>query len=103
LNRIANCVSKGLDVFGKNVGLVVYHKLLKDCGMVPDDIVAKPDEFIECVQRMFGPAGAKVIETQLVRAIREDFGLSAEKSFVDVVRKARAVTNGNDKDCEILY
>ena len=65
-------IDKGLDAFGANVRIVVYHELERRHGLKREDIPRKPDLFVETIENLFGVGTAAVS-----RAIRRELEISS--------------------------
>jgi hypothetical protein len=78
--RIRNCVSRAFHAIGagSQTQEIIYWNLYVTRSLERDDIVNKPDEFLEGVKAIYGEAGVKVFEYMLTREIKTEFAITAE-------------------------
>jgi hypothetical protein len=62
-------------IFGENTAKAVYYHLREGHLLRFEDIPEKPQSFAKALEKIFGEAGAEVIETLLVKDIRAKFGI----------------------------
>ncbi|MEM2998696.1 MAG: hypothetical protein QW542_07095 [Thermoproteota archaeon] len=91
-DRVLMCVDKGLSRLGGTVKHVVYWYIENEYGLKRAEIPEKPEEFIKGLEKMYGP-GARVIELNILKEFKEEFGVACE-SFVEAVK---SVEEPNDK------
>lgn len=78
--RIRECVSRAFRAIGAGPQTqeIIYWNLYVTCSLERDDIMNKPDEFLQGVKAIYGEAGIKVFEYMLTREIKKEFGITAE-------------------------
>jgi len=90
---LLEAVDEGLMVLGGGVRQVIYYHLEHKCYLCKEDIPNKLEAFVDALERIFLPPGAKVIEKLVTRKLYGKLGLSFEEaghhSFKDYVEKAR--------------
>jgi len=93
---ILKCVDEGLDVFGPSVKTVIYFRFQTVFNLKREDIVRKPELFVECLRGFFGERGFHV-ESAIVAAILGKFHLaevnlsdSAIRAIVEARRQVQA-------------
>ena len=80
-------IDKGLDAFGGNVHAVVYYQLKGWFGISREDIPAKPDLFVQTIDKLFG-VGAAAVSLAICRELQSKFGIDGlgEKDLLTVMR-----------------
>jgi hypothetical protein len=78
--RIKDCVSRAFHAIGagSQTQEIIYWNLYVTRNFERDDIMSKPNEFLEGVKAIYGEAGIKVFEYMLTREIKAEFGVTAE-------------------------
>jgi hypothetical protein len=78
--RIRNCVSRAFHAIGagSQTQEIIYWNLYVTRSLERDDIMNKPNEFLEGVKAIYGEAGIKVFEYMLTREIKAEFAITAE-------------------------
>jgi len=78
--RIKDCVSRAFHAIGagSQTEEIIYWNLYVTRSLERDDVVNKPEEFLEGVKAIYGEAGIKVFEYMLTREIKREFGITAE-------------------------
>jgi hypothetical protein len=78
--RIKDCVSRAFHAIGagSQTQEIIFWNLYVTRNLERDDIVNKPNEFIEGLKSIYGEAGVKVFEYMLIREIKREFGIAAE-------------------------
>src|SRR5271170_2727716 len=78
--RIKDCISRSFHAIGagSQTQEIIYWNLYVTRNFERDDIVNKPNEFLEGVKAIYGEAGIKVFEYILTREIKAEFGITAE-------------------------
>jgi len=95
--RILRCVDKALDTFGESFRQVVYYYVGQNYGLKQQDIVDRPQDFVEALRNIFG-AGADVIERVLAENIKSEFNIDiVEWSFAQAVEEARRYSQSCDQ------
>jgi len=67
------------NVFGKSATKAVYYHLRRGYLLKPEDILAKPEVFVEAIGEIFGARGAAVIEALLVKDLLARLGVESQK------------------------
>jgi len=78
--RIMNCISRAFHAIGASSQTqeLVFWNLYMTRNLGRDDIMNKPEEFIEGVKDIYGEAGIVVFEHMMTKEIKKEFGLTAE-------------------------
>ena len=89
---IEEAVDKTLDVLGKSAKQALYYHLEHTFGINRNEIAEKPEEFIDVLYKIFGPA-AEMLEKSIVRELVTTGILSdvqaVNKRFAEVVKEIR--------------
>ena len=86
--EILNCIDRGLETFGQNVGKVVYYRMSKESGIHRSQIIANPNLFISCIGNMFGTYGVKV-EKVVGDEIKRKFPAARGNSLLEIINDAK--------------
>ncbi len=77
--EIMECIDEGLNLFGPNIKYTVYWRMTILNNLPREGILVNPEAFVKGLQSIFGP-GAALIETEIVRRMREKFDMEDLKS-----------------------
>src|SRR5439155_4186066 len=96
VSRFTSCVSRAFHAMGSGAEAqqVVYWNLLVTTNIRQNEILDKPEEFVEGLRGIYGEAGTSVFEFMLRREVVREFDLVAavgseileERSISDLVR-----------------
>jgi hypothetical protein len=94
--RIMNCIRRAFDALGTSSATqeVIFWNLQVTRSLWLNDIVERPEEFIDGLKAIYGEAGAAVFEYMFTKEIEREFNISAaldeegrmKKGFVDLLR-----------------
>jgi len=93
-------VERGLSVLGESVAQVIFHNLDRMYSLKRQDIIKKPDRFVQALQDLFG-SGAAVIEELIIQSICAACGLTSNTpdtlALPSCIRKAEKALRMEDK------
>ncbi len=77
--RILSCVGRAFDAIGASSQTqeIIFWNLYMTKNVARNEIMEKPNDFIEGLQGIYGEAGTVVFEFMLTREIKREFSLSA--------------------------
>jgi hypothetical protein len=77
--RVMNCVTRAFDAIGASSATqeVVFWNLQVTRNLARNEIIDKPSEFIEGLKAIYGEAGVVVLEYEMTKEIKREFGLTA--------------------------
>jgi hypothetical protein len=88
---LLEAVDEALAVLGSGKDTVFFH-LQRTYSLVKEEIPRRPEDFAKALENMFG-AGAKVLETLIVKCLYSKLGLKYDeksaRSFMDYIKSAR--------------
>jgi hypothetical protein len=84
-------IDRGLDAFGANVHTVVYFQLRSWFGISREDIPAKPELFVQTIDKLFG-VGAGVVALAICTELEKRFGIDRLREK-DLLKALRIVSN----------
>lgn len=94
-------VDEGLLVLGKSGRDAVYFHLQNLYSLKKEDVLEKPEAFVESLRKIFG-AGAKVIEKAILKSLYDKLGLNYEEkenwNFVTYLNEAKNAFKQNSKE-----
>jgi len=74
---LARSIEIGLDSLGGNVGRVILYHMEKEYSLTLDDMIERPESFVEALQRMFGD-GAFTLEQIVVETVLQNIPVARE-------------------------
>jgi len=77
---VFNCIDKALKSLGESVAQSFFYQIEKNFHFPREEFVARPLEFIKCLEEFLGVAGSKIIERLIVQEIRSAFDLQTASS-----------------------
>jgi hypothetical protein len=82
-------VDEAMNAFGETAKLAIYYYMERSHDLKYNDIVERPQEFMEALREMFG-YGADLIEDMLVEKLAAEFGIELkEVKFDKAVEEVR--------------
>jgi hypothetical protein len=89
--RILACVTSSLDKYGAAVGQVLLWNFETETKLPASDIARKPEKFVDCIYRIFGPSSG-AIERGITEEVCKEFKLdrSGIPGFVKAVEIAKS-------------
>lgn len=87
---VLECVDRGLSSLGENAKYVIYWHMRSSYKMTREEIFNKPEKFIEVLGKMFGVAGASLLERTIMREIKRTFNDVTADSFPEAVNELKA-------------
>jgi hypothetical protein len=89
--KILVCITTALEKYGAAVSQVLIWNFENDTKLKASDIARKPQEFVDCIQRIFGPS-ASAIERSITEEVCKEFKLDSAgiPGFVNAVEIARS-------------
>ena len=89
--RVLASIAAALEKYGEAVNQVLIWNFEKETKLGAADIARKPQEFVNCIYRIFGPSGA-AIERNITEEVCKEFKLECAgvPGFVKVVEMARS-------------
>ena len=89
VGRVLQCVSRAFDSISPALASVTLWNMMVTQRLGFTDIADRPVQFIDGIRAIYNAPQARLIETQLVKEIQGEFGLSETgQSFPEAVRKA---------------
>jgi len=86
---LAKSIETGLDSLGGNMGRVILYHIEKEHSLKVDDMIGKPESFVEALQDMFGDGGF-ILEQIVVETILRN--MPAAKNNLQTRRFCRLMT-----------
>jgi hypothetical protein len=87
--RIIKCMDKTLSIFGESFKEVILFYLEKNFDLKQEDVVERPQEFVNLLRNLFG-SGAAVVERILVEEVEREFNIKLDEwDFAKAVEEAR--------------
>jgi len=89
--RVLAAIAAALEKYGEAVNQVLIWNFEKETKLGAADISRKPQVFVDCIYRIFGPSGA-TIELNITEEMRKEFKLGTTdiSGFVKAVEMARS-------------
>ncbi|MGB9630403.1 MAG: NitrOD5 domain-containing protein [Candidatus Methanodesulfokora sp.] len=91
---VLECVDRGLSPLGENAKYVIYWHMRSSYKMTREEVFNKPEKFIEVLTKMFGSAGASLLERAIMREIKKTFDNVTAESFPEAVKELKARYKG---------
>ncbi len=73
---IFQCIDKALSTLGETAKLALYHQVVSEYGLQPNQLQSRPFELLEYLQKILGQAGYSFIEKLVIREIKTYFNLN---------------------------
>jgi len=93
-------VKQGLSVLGESVAQVIFYNMDKKYSLKKQDIIEKPDRFVEALQAIFG-SGAATIEKLIIQSICATTGLNPNTlnppTLSDCIKQAEKALRTKEK------
>jgi hypothetical protein len=89
---VFNCIDKALKSLGESVAMSFFYQIEKNFHFPREEFVARPLEFIKCLEEFLGVAGSKIIERLIVQEIRSTFDIptsSSNATLEGTIREAK--------------
>jgi len=74
---LARSIEIGLDSLGGNVGRVILYHMERKYSLTLDDMIDRPESFVEALQGMFGD-GAFTLEQMVVETVLQNIPIARE-------------------------
>ena len=89
--RIFQCIERALSTLGETAKVALIHQIASQYNLRPDEIHARPLEFIEHLHEILGDAGYSFIEKLIKREVKTEFHLTLEEAapLQQVIAEAR--------------
>jgi len=100
-NEVLMCaVERGLSTLGESVAQVVFYNLDRRYSLKRQDILRKPNRFVEALQAIFG-SGAETIQKLIIRSICSTTGLDSKSlrqlSLPSCIKEAQKALRAKQK------
>jgi hypothetical protein len=88
---VMSCLEHGLDHYGVTTKQVVFWELDKSYRLKENNILMRPEKFVQCLRRMFGP-GSKTIEKVIIGEIKSSprYSNVDDSDLIIVLKQIRA-------------
>ncbi len=78
IDRVLECIDRGLLALGENTREAIYWHVRQDYGLSRDDFVARPAEFTKALVDWFGKGGERVLERAIVNEMKREFEIGGK-------------------------